>query len=214
MVAPGFYEGFYLQQPYNWMCPPPGTISNQKPGSGHLDINLIDGKSEASSAFPSDAQIVFGFLPGALDATGRTTIAVDITPLAECPQPPGIRFVTNIYRVTATAPLIKAANVLMLYSSLKPDPSAIYLADDPSGPWRSIGASPQAQQWTIHTTTQSLGYFAAGYSSTAPPPGLRIGGPILPIVVAALIVLVLIAGIPLAILRRRGTSSIDDEPRV
>jgi len=57
-----------------------------------------------------------------------------------------------------------------------------------------------------NTTTSQLGYFAAGYSANATPsPGsLRIsGGQALPILVAILIVLVVVAGIPLAIVRRR-----------
>lgn len=213
MVAPGFYDGPFLPLPYNWTCPPPQSGANQKPASGHADIQIVGGASEANSAFPPDGQIVIGFLPGALDPAGKTNIAVDLAPFPECPQPPDIRFVTNIYKVTATAALIKPANVVMWYSDLKPDPSAIYLAADPSGPWSSIGADSQAQPWTIHTKTETLGYFAAGYSATASPPGFRIGGPLLPVFVAGLIALVVIAGIPLAILRRRGTSSTAERQR-
>jgi hypothetical protein len=62
--------------------------------------------------------------------------------------------------------------------------------------------------------TTSLGYFAAGYQSTSPAPGsLRVGGgQLLPIVVAALIVLVVLAGVPLAVFRRRrGSGEGQDE---
>jgi hypothetical protein len=54
-----------------------------------------------------------------------------------------------------------------------------------------------------------LGYFATGYKSGASPaPGtVRVGGgQVLPIVVAALIVLVVLAGVPLAVRRRRQKS--------
>jgi hypothetical protein len=205
MVAPGFYDGFGPPQPYNWTCPPRQAGATQKPASGHVDIKVINGVSDANSAFTNDGQIVVGFLPGAFDVTGKTTISVDITPLPTCPQPPGINFVTNVYDVVASAPLVKRANVVLRYSNLLPPPSDIYLAADPAGPWKSIGASREAQPFTINSSTAALGYFAAGYPVASPPPGaVRVGGgQTLPIVVAVLIALVLLAGVPLAILRRR-----------
>jgi hypothetical protein len=205
MVAPGFYDGFGPQQPYNWTCPPSQAGANLKPSSGHADIKVLSGVSDAGSAFTNDGQIVAGFLPGAFDATGKTTISVDITPLPACPQPPGIRFVTNVYDVIASAPLVKRASVVLVYSNLEPAPTAIYQADDPAGPWKSIGAARDAMPFTITTTSASLGYFAAGYPQTTAASGaLRVGGgQVLPIVVAILIAVVLLAGLPLAMLRRR-----------
>jgi len=206
MVAPGFYDGFGPTQPYNWTCPPPQAGANIKPSSGHLDIKVIGGVSDANSAFTNDGQLVIGFLPGAFDSTGKTTISVDITPLSTCPQSPGIGFVTNIYQITASAPLAKAANLVLRFSNLEPAPTDVYFAGDPAGPWKSIGAQQQAQPFTIVTSTKSFGYFAAGYPSASPPPGAVTvggGGQTLPIIVAVLIGLVILAGIPLAILRRR-----------
>jgi hypothetical protein len=206
MVAPGFYDGFGPPQPYNWTCPPPQAGSNLKPSSGHLDIKVIGGVSDANSVYPNkDGQIGILFLPGALDATGKTTISVDITPLPTCPQPPGIRFVTNVYQITASAPLVKPANLVLVYTNLEPAPTDVYFATDPAGPWKSIGAAQQAAPFTIDTSTRSFGYFAAGYPSASPPPGAVSvgGGQVLPIVVAVLIGLVVLAGVPLAILRRR-----------
>lgn len=205
MVAPGFYDGFGPVQPYNWTCPPPQAGANLKPSSGHLDIKVIGGVSDANSAFSNDGQVVIGFLPGAFDSTGKTTISVDVTPLPTCPQPAGIRLVTNVYQITASASLVKSANLVLRYSNLEPAPTDVYFASDPGGPWKSIGAAQQAQPFTIVTTTKLFGYFAAGYASASPPPGAVSvgGGQTLPIVVAVLIGLVVLAGIPLAILRRR-----------
>jgi hypothetical protein len=205
LVAPGFYDGFGPPQPYDWTCPPPQAGANVKPSSGHLDIKVVGGVSDANSAFTQDGQVVIGFLPGAFDATGKTTISVDITPLSTCPQPPGIRFVTNVYQITASAPLVKSANLVLRFSNLLPAPTDVYFASDPAGPWKSIGAAQQAQPFTIDTSTRSFGYFAAGYPSASPPPGAVSvgGGQVLPIVVAVLIVLVILAGVPLAVLRRR-----------
>ncbi len=215
MVAPGFYDGFGPLAPYNFTCPPPQAGANQPPSSGHLDVQVNGGVSDANSAFTNDAQVVIGFLPGAFDATGKTTISVDIVPLTTCPQPTGIRFVTNAYHITANAPLVDSpkgdANVTMLYSNLQPDPSAIYYASSPDGPWTSIGAASQAQPFTISTRTRKFGYFAAGYASTSPAPGPTIGGgQTLPIIVAVLIVIVVLAGLPLAVIRRRSSSGGDD----
>lgn len=206
MVAPGFYDGFGPPQPYDWTCPPPQAGANVKPSSGHVDIKVINGKSEAQSAFTDDGQIVIGFLPGAFDVTGKTSIHVDITPLPTCPQPAGLRFVTNVYQIVADAPLVMASNLTLSYSNLEADPNDVYRADDPSGQWISIGHASQAALYTIDTHTDKLGYFAAGYpQSGSPPPGTVTvgGGQVLPIIVAGLIIVVVLAGLPLAVARRR-----------
>jgi hypothetical protein len=206
MVAPGFYDGFGPTQPYNWTCPPPQAGANTTPGPGHTDIKVVGGVSDAASAYDRDGQIVIGFLPGAFDSTGKTVISVDVTPLPTCPQPPGIQFVTNVYQVTASAPLVKSSDLVLRFSNLEPAPSDIYFASDPAGPWRGLGIAQQAQPYTVVASAKQLGYFAAGYQSSSPAPGTpTVGGgsQTLPIIVALLIVLVVLAGIPLAILRRR-----------
>jgi hypothetical protein len=215
MVAPGFYDGFGPPQAYNWTCPPPQAGANTKPSSGHLVIKVINGKSDANAAYTDDGQIVIGFMPGAFDVSGKTSVTVDITPLPTCPQPTGLRFVTNVYQVTADAPLldhltvggqnVPPANVTLRYSNLEPDPNDVYLAADPSGSWTSIGHTPQAGPYTIDTHINKLGYFAAGYTASgATPAGVVVGGgQLLPIIVAVLIVVVVLAGLPLAVMRRR-----------
>jgi len=208
MVAPGFFDGFVPPEPYHFTCPPPQAGLNQKPSSGHADIPVVGGVSDAYSAFTGDGQAVIGFLPGAFDATGKSVISVDVTPLPSCPQPAGIKFVTNAYNITATAPLVKPSSLVLRYSNLLPDPSDVFSAGSPDGPWTGHPRNPEAQMWTAEIRTTSLGYFAAGYRPTSPAPGtLRVGGSqLLPIVVAALIVLVVLAGVPLAVLRRRRSS--------
>ena len=205
VVAPGFYDGFGPPQAYNWTCPPPQAGANTKPSSGHLDIKVVNGKSDANSAFTDDGQIVIGFLPGAFDVTGKTSIHVDITPLPTCPRPAGLQFVTNVYQITADAPLVMSSNIELRYSNLEPDPNDIYRTDDPNGSWTSIGHA-QAAPYTVYTHTDKLGYFAAGYTqSGTPPPGTITvgGGQALPIIVAGLIIVVVLAGLPLAVARRR-----------
>jgi hypothetical protein len=215
-VAPGFYDGFGPPQPYNFTCPPPQAGANQKPSAGHLDVPVTSGVSEPSAAYTNDGQVVISFLPGVFDATGKTKISVDIMPLDTCPQPPGIKFVTNVYRITADAPLKKGktAGLVLRYSNLVPDPSDVYFTTDPAGSWTGLGHTPQAQLWTVDTSTPSFGFFAAGYPAASPPPGAITvgGGQLLPIIVAVLIVVVVLAGLPLAIVRRReGSKPADDD---
>jgi hypothetical protein len=213
MVAPGFYDGFTPPQPYNFVCPPPAAPpSTGPPQPGHADIKVINGVSDANSAFTKDGQVVIGFLPGAFNASGKTTISIDIAPVSPCPNPTGLHFSTNTYLITASAPLTMGSNILFRYSDVVPAPSFIYLAPSPDGPWTSIGGSP-SQQFTLNTTTRQLGYFAAGYSADATRPSTPTSQ-LLPIAVAVLIVAVLVAGIPLAVLRRRragGTEDLDDD---
>jgi hypothetical protein len=204
MVAPGFYDGFSPPQPYNWVCPPAQAALNVQPKSGHLDIKVIGGVSDANSVFTDDGQVVLGFLPGAFNSTGTTTISVVITPVRPCPNPPGLHFATNTYLITATAPLVMKANLVFRYSDIVPAPSNFYQASTVDGPWTSVGGADGAP-FTLQTTVSEFGYFAAGYpSSSKPASGVTVGGgQLLPIAVAVLIIAVLVAGIPLAIMRRR-----------
>lgn len=212
-VAPGFYDGFGPPQPYNFTCPPPQAGANTKPASGHVDIKVINGVSDANSAFTDDGQIVVGFLPGSFDVSGKTIISVDITPLDTCPKPGALTFVTNVYHVVADAPLLKSPTLTMRYSNLEPDPSSVYQSTDPAGPWNDIGRNDQAQLYTINTRTPALGYFAAGYVTASPPPGVVTvgGGQALPIIVAVAIVVIVLAGLPLAIVRRRRGGAAEDD---
>jgi len=218
MVAPGFYDGFTPQQPYNWVCPPPQAGSNQAPNSGHQVIKVVGGISDANSAFTDpDIQVLLGFNFGVFDSTDKTSITVDIKPVSPCPKASGLTFATNTYLIAADAPLVKKASLVMRFSDLVPAPSTVYYATSPDGPWTSIGSLSQAQPFTIDTTIDKFGYYAAGYPSSAVS---RSGGgssQLLPIAVAVLIIVVILAGIPLTIIRRRrapddGEEEDDSEP--
>ena len=203
-VAPGFYDGFVPPQPYNYVCPPPQAGANSQPSSGHLTIKVINGSSDPNSAFTDDGQLVIGFLPGAFDVTGKSSINVTVTPVSPCPQPSGLRFVTNTYLITADAPLVKSSNLVLRYSNLSQDPSYIYRATSVNGPWTKLAVpQQQAQLWTVSTQTDQLGYFAGGFPSSAISTSTTSSQEIVPIVVAVLIVAVLLAGVPLTVMRRR-----------
>jgi hypothetical protein len=120
--------------------------------------------------------------------------------------------VTNIYQITASAPLVKDSNLVIRYSNLEAAPSAVFFSTDPAGPWKSRAISQQAQPYTVDTLTRSFGYYGAGNPITTAPSGApRVGGgQTLPIIVAVLIGLVVLAGVPLAVLRRRRASGEDE----
>jgi hypothetical protein len=214
-VAPGFYDGITPSQPYNFVCPPsvPGADSGGRPSSGHLDIKVINGVSDADSVFTGDGQAGVGFLQGAFDVTGRSSVAVDITPVSPCPKPSGLHFATNVYLIHASAPLVKGSSLVMMYSNLEPDPSYVYHALSPDGPWKNFGSAQQAQFWTIQPANPltELGYFAAGYPSNAISHNTSGSNQLLPAVVALLIVGVLVAGIPLGLVRRRQAAGHSDD---
>jgi hypothetical protein len=200
-VAPGFYDGFTPQQPYNWVCPPIHVSGNLQPASGHLVIKVIDGVSDANSAFTDDGQVVVGFLPGAFDVTGKTSVTVDITPVSPCPKPAGLTFVTNAYNITADARLMKKANLVMRFSDLVPAPSDIYYSTSPDGQWTSV-VGQDGQPFTFVMQIQQFGYYAAGYPAGAVAKR-NTTSQLLPIAVAILIIGVLVAGLPLAVIRNR-----------
>jgi hypothetical protein len=202
LVAPGFYDGFAPQQPYNWVCPPIHIAGNKPALSGHLEIKVIGGVSDAQSAFTDDGQVVMGFLPGAFDATGKTVITVDIVPVTPCPKPAGITFATNAYLITADAPLVKKANLVMRYSDIIPAPGNVYFATAADATWTGIGALSESQPFTIDTTIDKFGYYSAGYPTSSVSHG-GASSQLLPIAIAILIIGVLVAGIPLAVMRRR-----------
>lgn len=218
-VAPGFYDGFAPQQPYNFVCPPAIAGANQAPASGHLVVKVIGGVSDANSAFTDDGQVVIGFLPGAFDVTGKTQITVDIRPVSPCPNVSGLHFVTNTYQITADAPLANTSDqskwptLVLRFSNLVAGPSVVYRTQSLAGPWTSLGANSQAQAYTINTKTNQLGYFAAGYPAGAV--ANTNGGSsvqLLPVVIAILIIVVLAGGIPLAVIRRRSAGGeVDDD---
>jgi hypothetical protein len=211
MVAPGFYDGF-APTPYNWTSPPPvAAAGNLQPRPGHLVIKVIDGVSDANSAFTEDGQLVAGFLPGAFDVTGKTTVTVDIKPESTFPTPTGLHFATNVYLITADAPLVMAANLVLRYSDLVPAPSNVYVATGANALWTSIGGADTGA-FAIQTKTTTLGYFAAGYPGNATRGTSSGASQLLPIAVAVLIVGVLVAGIPLAVVRRRrGAGEVEEE---
>jgi len=214
MVRPGFYDGLAPAAPYRWVSPPPNLAAgNQQPLGGHAVDPVLGGSTSPFTTYTSDGQVIISFLPASFRvAPGTSGVTLHITPESTYPAPTGFTPATNVYLVTADAPLVKAALIQLQYSNAVPAPSALYAVPQSGGTWKNLGASNVSAVFTVSSRSSFLGYFVAGYSkgshsSAAPTVG---GGQLLPIVIAAVILLVLVAGVPLALLRR-GRDEEEDE---
>jgi hypothetical protein len=217
-VTPGFFDGIAPPQPYRWVSPPPQfKASNQPPQSGHQTARVAsNGKVDPGTVFTQDGQASISFVPGAFVAPAdKSPVAFDITPTATFPDPDGLHLSTNVYCVTSSSPLAPGQQVLVTlqYSDQLPAPSDIYMYKD-GGSWTSIGTTGSAAPYYISARASALGCFAAGYPANAgqSAQGARVaGGQTVPILIALAILVVVLAGIPLAVLRRRGRGDEEEE---
>ncbi|MBJ7599726.1 MAG: hypothetical protein DLM67_26830 [Candidatus Nephthysia bennettiae] len=210
-VAPGFYDGFGPQAPYRWVSPPPQFKSaNQPPLSGQASIRVnSSGVVDAGSVFTQDGQASISFIPGSFeDPADRSPVTITVKPVASYPNAGNVHLATNVYCVTSSAPLAPGKDVLvtLTFSDQLPAPSSVYEYQG-SGPWGNIGSTGTAAPFSISARAGKLECFAGGYPASAKQSasGVRVGGgQTLPIVIAVAILAVVLAGIPLALVRRRG----------
>jgi hypothetical protein len=210
-VAPGFYDGFGPQAPYRWVSPPPQfKDSNQPPQSGQGTARVAStGVVDPGTVFTQDGQASISFVPGAfVTPADRSPVSLTIRPVADFPDPGGVHLATNVYCISSTAPLAPGKDVLvtLTFSDQLPAPSDIYEYQG-SGPWTKVGSTGAAAPFSISARATSIGCYAGGYPASAKKSagGVRVGGgQTLPVLVAVAILVVVLAGIPLAIVRRRG----------
>jgi hypothetical protein len=217
LVTPGFFDGIAPPSPYRWVSPPPQfRSSNQPPLSGHSTIKVTNGVVDPGTVFTQDGQASISFVPGAFTApAGGSTVDITVSPQTGFPKPSGITLSTNVYCFTSTSPLAPGKDVLVTlrYSDGVPAPGDVY-GYQGSGPWRKLGSTGSAAPYTISVRSSFVGCYGAGYPANAQSSaqGARVGGgQALPVIVALAILLVVLAGIPLAILRRRGLAEEDGE---
>jgi hypothetical protein len=222
-TPPGFYEGFCPPVDYRFVKPPPQVKGGTAPGAGHAVIKIIrtvTGMNVVSpgSAYTADdnPQAQLSFVPNAFALPpGGAAEVIDIKPVADYPAPAGITIVTNVYLITSSTPMTMTSNVRLLYSTVLPAPSAIYQAQ-PGGRWQALNSSASTSTGCSDISAQimSTGYFMAGYptASGSQVGGTKVGGgQLLPIIVALAILIVVLAGIPLAVVRRRQAAAGEEE---
>jgi hypothetical protein len=210
-VRPGFFDGFSAQEPYRFVNPPPCcTHGNLQPQAGHLTVKVgTNGQTDPGTAFTAEnsPQASLSFLPGAFDDPERVPVTVDITPESTYPDLGSLQCATNVYLFKASKPLKLEALITLRYSDQVGAPSEIWYAPPTNGTWTKPGSTGAASPFYISARSQQLGYFAACYppGATTHASGPTIGGgQTLPIIVALAVVLVVLGGIPLAVMRRRG----------
>lgn len=206
LVTPGFFDGAVPAEPYRWVSPPPALArNNQPPLAGHGAVVVgRGGQTDPTSVFTSEnqPQASVSLLPGAFPAAAT----VDIRPATTFPPETGLLCQTNVYLVTASQPLQREALVTLRFSDAVPAPSDVYRAPKEGGSWTRVGSTGASSPFYISARSDQLGYFAGCYPGGADraASGPRVGGgQTLPIIVGLAVVLVLIGGVPLALLRRR-----------
>ena len=222
-TPPGFFEGFCPPVDYKFLVPPPQVRQTGTPGVGHAVIhagkdsagNLIVGPGFVATA-DDNPQAQLSFVPGAFQLPpGGGDEVIDIKPVSSYPPAPGITVVTNVYQITSTTPMTKSSNLRLLYSTVLPAPSSVYFAQQ-GGSWQALPSSSSTTTGCSDITTQvnTLGYFMAGYpSGSSRPNGSPTlgGGQALPIIVALAILVVVLAGVPLAVISRRRAAAEEEE---
>jgi hypothetical protein len=209
-TPPGFYEGFCPPVDYRFVTLPPGVKNSKPPAPGHAEIKVVAGIVQPGFVATNDdnPQAQLSFVPSAFAApiTGAPVV-IDIKPVSSYPAPTGITVVTNVYDITASTAMVKTSNLRLLYSTVLPAPSSIYMAQS-GGTWTAIPSNPSSGTGCsdIVAAIDSTGFFMAGYPSNSTQPNGSTtvgGGQVLPIVVALAILIVVLAGVPLAVVRRR-----------
>jgi hypothetical protein len=211
-VAPGFYDGIAPPQPYRWVSPPPQFANNnQPPENGHATVKVgTNGVVDPGSVFTQDGQAALSFVAGAfVPPADRSPVAIDIKTQASFPDPGAVHIATNVYCITSTSALAQGKDVLVTlqYSGNLPAPSDIYEYQN-GGAWQKIGSTGSAAPYYVAARSTALGCYAGGYPANArqTSQGATVGGgQTLPIVVALVILIVVLAGIPLAVMRRRAS---------
>jgi hypothetical protein len=208
-VLPGFYDGIAPPQPYRWVSPPPQLrSSNQQPLGGRATIRVGgDGLVNPGTVFTDDGQASISFSAGTFAAPAdRSPVSIGIRPSATFPDPGRVRLGGNVYCVTSSSPLAPGRDVLVTLQlpAQVGAPGDVYEYEG-DGTWRRRGSAGSADPYSIAARATALGCFATGFPpATSPPEGAGVGGRSLPLVAALAILVVVLAGVPLALVRRRG----------
>jgi hypothetical protein len=211
-VAPGFYDGIAPPAPYRWVSPPPelrATNLPPQPGRGTARVSA-QGAVDPGNVFTQDGQAAISFLPGTfVTPAGNAPVTLDIQPQATYPAPTGFRLATNVYCFTSSSPLVPGKDplVTMQFATNTSAPTDVY-EYVAGGAWQKLGSTGSAAPYYISARAGTLGCFAGGYAPGSPRPASS-GATTLPVVAGLAVAVVVLAGIPLLVLRRRGVD--DDE---
>jgi hypothetical protein len=212
-VRPGFYDGVGAPQ-YAYVNPPPYQATvNVQPTSGHGILGLRpDGTVAGGSVKTADqpvAQASMAIPAGALAPPSSPPVTIAIAPYDVPAHVPGVTLIGNMYCFTANTTFNagRHGTVALMWPADRPAASGVYFAVDPAGPWRFLGGRIDLGNYVWTSDADAFGCFAVGYPTPRPGGGPTVGGAVLPAITALLIAIVLLAGLPLALRRRRGIES-------
>jgi hypothetical protein len=204
-IPPGFFDGLAPPGPYRWTSPPPTfRKGNQPPLDGHTTARVeADGKIGPGTAFTRDGQASFSWSAGGFKAPKPgSVVTFRLRPVRTFPNPGPVHLSTNVYCFTSTTPVARGQLILvtLTYAAGVPAPTAVYGYRPGGTAWQRIGNLGDSAPFTISANATSLGCFGAGTEKSS---GASTPAGDLPLLVAALIVLVLLAGLPLVLIRLR-----------
>lgn len=204
-VPPGFFDGIGPPQ-YAYVNPPSYlAATNVEPTSGTATIKAGAGGVVRTRDQPL-AQAVITFQGGDLTtpSTGGT-VKVQVVPFDVPTHVPRITLIGNAYCVDTPAGLAPGHRfaVQLMWPADKAPASAMYLAAAHDAiDWKSLGGTYDPASFYVQATADSLGCFALGYPTPKPGTAPVLSGSLLPLVVAGLIAIVILAGLPAALRRR------------
>jgi len=218
------FEGVGPPPPYQWVNPPPAFKSgNTKPGPATVDIALRAGKSDASSAFTADSQLVINITAGAFAPHGAdTAVRAVLTPLDPAtlgPVPPGLFADGNAYRIGLTyQPSNTAVDTVAGQGSISltvPNPGLVLLYSSDGRTWTTLASQTVAATSTVFATFNNPGWYLVGAGPTAVTTGgnrNRLGTAVIAAMVAALAILFVAAPVAVRAIRRRRPGPDERDP--
>jgi hypothetical protein len=145
--------------PYNYVSPPPGAQSTQRPSSGTFQLDFVAGRSQQATPFTSDVQLTLVAERGMIEADrGDTGAKLQVEPLDPATVGPiggGLEAQGNVYRIRATLePSAEPVRRFAVPSSV----ILVYPAQPGVHRTHEVLFSPDGRQWTPLETTDAPSY--------------------------------------------------------
>jgi hypothetical protein len=145
--------------PYNYVSPPPGAQSTQKPSSGTFQLDFVAGRSQQSTPFTSDVQLTLvaerGMIAGGRDDTGAKLQIEPLDPSTVGSIDEGLQPQGNVYRLRMTfEPSGRPVRRLAVPSSV----ILVYPAQAGVHQKHTVLFSPDGRTWTPLRTTDAPSY--------------------------------------------------------
>jgi hypothetical protein len=209
---------------YRWVDPPaPLTSVNRAPKPAAARIRLDPATGSAAGVFPTpdlqaDVALAGGaIMPHAADTSVRLTIT-PLAPASDVRLPNGAAIAGNVYRIDATylpsgAPvgsLREPGQVVLAYPLLFSGGgfSDTMLRSTDARTWTAIRSTDSIGRQLVHASVDALGYFAVGQTAIPTGPSAATSSDrTLPIVLAVIALVVGVALVVIALVRRRSEPS-------